>query len=390
MSWQTYVDTNLVGSGKVTKAAILGQQGGVWATSPGFELKPQEQQHILKIFSNPDAALGSGVTLAGVKYFALNAEPTLFLGKKAADGCIIAKTTQAILVTVHEAPTQMAESRTVVEVLAQYLHQYLGLGQKLLALPDSPNRSQSTLVSSPADHSQCPIDFISNSPKLHKLPQPDHGDEGLPQSIDDAEWELRVGRAISILSRTLPDFFKNGLTTRFDHDSGTFALVEAVHPPPDLIYAKNIRLRYAPPERLPAPFPETLQIEGLPLYFASAAIVRTSLNTLYHDMHLALKSVEVSSLGHRERKFQVGFIVTGSSRVGESKTEWDIINTYQFSRNTGLINQHDVNSIHPAPHSTVYDALQSSLQKLGLLSPRPPAEPVPRVDVGCVTGQNKE
>ena len=31
-----YVDSNLVGSGKVTKAAIIGQQGGVWATSPGF------------------------------------------------------------------------------------------------------------------------------------------------------------------------------------------------------------------------------------------------------------------------------------------------------------------------------------------------------------------
>lgn len=33
-----YVDTNLVGSGKVNQAAILGQQGGVWATSPGFEV----------------------------------------------------------------------------------------------------------------------------------------------------------------------------------------------------------------------------------------------------------------------------------------------------------------------------------------------------------------
>ncbi|KAG8722056.1 hypothetical protein FRC08_007477 [Ceratobasidium sp. 394] len=270
-------------------------------------------------------------------------------------------------------------------------YRHLGPGQKLPALLDNllVHRSQSTFVSSPVDHSQRPINFISNSPKTHKLSPPDPKDEGSPHPIDDAEWEIRVGRAISILSRTLPDFFKNGLTTRFDHDSGTFALVEAVHPPPDLIYAKNIRLRYAPPERLPAPFPEALQIEGLPLYFASAAIVRTSLNTLYHDMHLALKSVDVTSLGHRERKFQVGFIVTGSSRVGESKAEWDVLSTYKFSRNTGLINQHDVDSIHPAPHSTVYDAFQTSLQKLGLLSPRPPPEPVPRVDVGCATGQNK-
>src|SRR5258707_15100028 len=33
-----YVDTNLVGTGRVAKAAILGQQGGVWATSQGFEV----------------------------------------------------------------------------------------------------------------------------------------------------------------------------------------------------------------------------------------------------------------------------------------------------------------------------------------------------------------
>jgi hypothetical protein len=34
-----YVDSNLVGTGKVTQAAILGQQGGVWATSAGFAVR---------------------------------------------------------------------------------------------------------------------------------------------------------------------------------------------------------------------------------------------------------------------------------------------------------------------------------------------------------------
>jgi len=36
MSWQGYVDTNLVGTGRVSKAAIIGLKGGVWATSSGF------------------------------------------------------------------------------------------------------------------------------------------------------------------------------------------------------------------------------------------------------------------------------------------------------------------------------------------------------------------
>lgn len=36
MSWQSYVDTNLVGTGNVTSAAIVGLKGGVWAASTGF------------------------------------------------------------------------------------------------------------------------------------------------------------------------------------------------------------------------------------------------------------------------------------------------------------------------------------------------------------------
>lgn len=47
MSWQGYVDNNLVGTGKITQAAIIGLKGGVWATSADFNVsfppKPQSQ-----------------------------------------------------------------------------------------------------------------------------------------------------------------------------------------------------------------------------------------------------------------------------------------------------------------------------------------------------------
>lgn len=37
MSWQSYVDTNLVGTGYVSQAGIYGLNGGgVWAASSGF------------------------------------------------------------------------------------------------------------------------------------------------------------------------------------------------------------------------------------------------------------------------------------------------------------------------------------------------------------------
>ena len=38
--------------------------------------------------------------------------------------------------------------------------------------------------------------------------------------------------------------------------------------------------------------------------------------------------------------------------------------TYSFSPNSGLINNHVVNSIYPAPHQAVYDSLRLSLGKI--------------------------
>ncbi|KAG8722057.1 profilin, required for normal timing of actin polymerization in response to thermal stress [Ceratobasidium sp. 394] len=121
MSWQGYVDTNLLGTGKVSKAAILGQQGGVWATSSGFTLSPEEQQRVMELFADRDNALANGVTLGGTKYFALQANERSFYGKKQADGCVIVKTKQAILVALYTAPLQAAETTPVTEGLADYL-----------------------------------------------------------------------------------------------------------------------------------------------------------------------------------------------------------------------------------------------------------------------------
>lgn len=36
MSWQSYVDSNLLGTGSVQKAAIFGLDGSQWAISSGF------------------------------------------------------------------------------------------------------------------------------------------------------------------------------------------------------------------------------------------------------------------------------------------------------------------------------------------------------------------
>lgn len=40
MSWQGYVDNQLLGTGSVSQAAIYGLNGGKWAASAGFEVRP--------------------------------------------------------------------------------------------------------------------------------------------------------------------------------------------------------------------------------------------------------------------------------------------------------------------------------------------------------------
>ncbi|KIL61594.1 hypothetical protein M378DRAFT_13404 [Amanita muscaria Koide BX008] len=121
MSWQAYVDTNLVGSGKISKALILGQKGGVWAATSGFKLSPEEEKAILTAHSKPDVVQTSGLKLAGQKYFTLQAGDRSIYLKKQADGALIVKTKQAILVAQYTAPLQAPEATPIVEGLADYL-----------------------------------------------------------------------------------------------------------------------------------------------------------------------------------------------------------------------------------------------------------------------------
>ncbi|EJD07866.1 profilin [Fomitiporia mediterranea MF3/22] len=121
MSWQAYVDDNLVGTGKISRAAILGLQGGVWASSAGYNLTAEEQKAVVDSFARPDEAQAHGVKLAGQKFFTLQASDQHVYGKKGADGCVLVKTKQAVLVTEYTAPIQAGEATTIVEKLADYL-----------------------------------------------------------------------------------------------------------------------------------------------------------------------------------------------------------------------------------------------------------------------------
>ncbi|CAG8468655.1 9925_t:CDS:2 [Paraglomus brasilianum] len=126
MSWQGYVDNNLLGTGKISDAAIYGHDGSAWATSPGFSVKPVEFRALFDGFKDDNSPLfGSGIRVNAVKYFTLKADARSCYGKLGDDGIIAVKTNQAILIGTYKDPIKPGPATLVVENLADYL---IGVG----------------------------------------------------------------------------------------------------------------------------------------------------------------------------------------------------------------------------------------------------------------------
>jgi len=121
MSWQAYVDQNLVGTGRIAQAAIIGQDGNTWATSAGFQVSPVDGKRLVGGFVNPNEIISGGILLAGVKYLALRYDNRSIYGKKGPGGCICVKTKQAVLVAIYGEGSQPGDATNIVEKLADYL-----------------------------------------------------------------------------------------------------------------------------------------------------------------------------------------------------------------------------------------------------------------------------
>ncbi|XP_022949146.1 profilin-like isoform X2 [Cucurbita pepo subsp. pepo] len=88
MSWQSYIDDQLmydVDGHHLQAAAIIGNDGAVWAQSPAFpKFKPEEMSAIMKDFDEPGSLAPTGLHLAGSKYMVIQGESgAVIRGKKA-------------------------------------------------------------------------------------------------------------------------------------------------------------------------------------------------------------------------------------------------------------------------------------------------------------------
>jgi len=121
MSWQSYVDEQLVGTGHLAQGCIIGLDGSVWAQSPGFTLKAGEGQSVSALFKNPQNVFAAGITISGIKYLGIKGDERSVYGKKGASGVVTVKTTQCILIGLYNDQQQPGNASLSVEKLADYL-----------------------------------------------------------------------------------------------------------------------------------------------------------------------------------------------------------------------------------------------------------------------------
>jgi len=107
----------------VSKAAIAGHDGNVWATSGSFA---PTQAELKSIINNLGGDVGSsfamnGVTVGGTKFMYLSSDDKILRAKKGTSGLHIMKTVQAIIVSIYEEPIVAEQCATTTEKLGDYL-----------------------------------------------------------------------------------------------------------------------------------------------------------------------------------------------------------------------------------------------------------------------------
>jgi profilin len=121
-AWQAYID-NLLASKNLVQAAIVGQDGTVWASSSGFNVTPDEIKHIVGGFQRKEGVQSAGVRICGQKYFYLQSDDHQMQCKSGNNGCSLAKAKTCVVIGVYGEGQQPGGARNVVESMANYLQE---------------------------------------------------------------------------------------------------------------------------------------------------------------------------------------------------------------------------------------------------------------------------
>lgn len=124
MSWQTYVDSNLVGSGGCTQAAIFGHDGGRWAISSGWNISTEEIKGVLDGYKDGTRLNSAGITIAGKKYYTVKSDQYIIYACAGSnEGICCEKTAKSLLVVKYQSPIMSGTASIVVHKVAEYLRE---------------------------------------------------------------------------------------------------------------------------------------------------------------------------------------------------------------------------------------------------------------------------
>ncbi|XP_026473147.1 profilin-like [Ctenocephalides felis] len=121
MSWENYIQKKLIGTRLVTKAAIGGHDGMVWAKSEDFGVTKGELSKLLASFGNQDHLKSVGVTLAGQNYLFMSGTDRVVRAKFGKVSVYCMKTVQTVIVSLFEEPIPTKRAIAVVEKLGDFL-----------------------------------------------------------------------------------------------------------------------------------------------------------------------------------------------------------------------------------------------------------------------------
>ncbi|CAI2357098.1 unnamed protein product [Caenorhabditis sp. 36 PRJEB53466] len=123
--WDDYVSLIFKKSTAVKRAAIIGNDGSVWAKSQSpneFKVNDAELKKFAALFHDINSVPGTGADLENIHYIVPRVEEKFIFGKKEQTGFFAVQTNQAIVIAIYEGDNAMSSGvRAAVEYLGQYL-----------------------------------------------------------------------------------------------------------------------------------------------------------------------------------------------------------------------------------------------------------------------------
>lgn len=276
----------------------------------------------------------------------------------------------------------------------------------------------------PSAPTSSPHPFFSPSHISSNEPQLPSDSSNKPKRVSDSDYEVRLGRAVSLLRGTLEDFMRIGIV---DYDLandpsassgiglpglerlGLGAILEALGAsnrrrqeqldslPPHLrakeenspVYHPNIVFKFRPPtteaqegSSSPAPSQNTLiKFSGRTPYFASAYVLRHALSALFSETRVTLESIKLhrdsansgaQADSSRPATLLLRITFSGSVRVTQQIHDYTVIFRYRFDEDTGMIIEHKVERIEPAPGKKIWAGLTAAFARLAGFQPGTP------------------